>query len=228
MEKSTIRIGNRSASIYRTASSIDCPIIYTQLSSEVAETIAELLTDTGVVLVALEDVDWERDLSPWPTAKAFRSGNDFTGGADAYLKDLTEMIVPAVEELLDIVPAYRGIVGYSLAGLFSIYALYRTTLFSRAASVSGSLWYDGFLDYLKANSPILLPDRVYFSLGDREREVRNPRLAAVEACTSEAEKYFQALGAKTIFELNPGNHFTYVPERIAKAIIWLCKDESLK
>ena len=42
---------------------------------------------------------------------------------------------------------YHAIAGDSMAGLFAVYALYRTQVFSRVASASGSLWYPGLLEY---------------------------------------------------------------------------------
>ncbi len=225
MKKHTMSICEYSTSIFYTGNCINCPIIYTHLSCDTAEAIAELLTGLDVVLIALEGVDWDRDLTPWPAKRAFRGGNDFSGGADAYLSDLTKKILPTVEDSLQIVPSSRMILGYSLAGLFSLYTLYCTELFSCAASVSGSLWYDGFLDFLKDNAPIQLPKRVYFSLGEQECETKNPRLSKVEACTLESERIMRALGVQTVFEKNPGNHFADVPERIAKAIRWLCAEK---
>jgi predicted alpha/beta superfamily hydrolase len=200
---------------------IEYPVVYTHLSAEVAEAVALLLNDTKVVLVAIDRVDWNAELSPWPAPRAFRGEIDFTGGAAAYLTELIQQIIPAVEASIGYTPSCRAIVGYSMAGLFAAYALYHTDQFSLAASVSGSLWYDDFLNYMKENRPIKIPERVYFSLGNRESQVRNQRLARVEACTIEAEKHMRFLGSMTLFELNQGNHFADVPERIAKGIRWL-------
>ncbi len=60
---------------------------------------------------------------------------------------LTQRIVPLTENHLGYAPEFRGIAGYSLAGLFALWAVYQTGLFDRAASVSGSLWFDGFLTF---------------------------------------------------------------------------------
>lgn len=40
---------------------------------------------------------------------------------------------------------FIGIAGYSLAGLFALYALYKTDVFTRVASMSGSLWFPGIM-----------------------------------------------------------------------------------
>ena len=112
-------------------------------------------------------------------------------------------------------PAWRGIAGYSLAGLFAIYALYRTDLFSRAASVSGSLWYPGFRDFIISSQLRARPDRLYLSLGDRESKGST---STVLGNTEAIAAHFSSIGISTLFELNPGNHFTDPAGRTAKGI----------
>ncbi|MDY2610537.1 MAG: alpha/beta hydrolase-fold protein [Oscillospiraceae bacterium] len=56
---------------------------------------------------------------------------------------LTEKLIPAAEKEINEVPRWRGIAGYSLAGLFALYAIYQTDLFSRVGSMSGSLGFPG-------------------------------------------------------------------------------------
>ena len=85
---------------------------------------------------------------------------------------LTGQIVPSVEARLGFSPVSRAIAGYSLAGLFALWAVFQTDVFDRAASVSGSLWYDGFTDYINSSvSPSGLR-QIYLSLGDREKNAR--------------------------------------------------------
>lgn len=220
MKKSKIIVNIHPVSIFSPGSG-ECPVVYTHFPDEQAEEVAAALGGTRLALVSVGGVDWDRDLSPWPAPKVFRDRDDFAGGADAYLKELTENIVPAAEAELGFSPRCRVLAGYSLAGLFAVYAPYRTDIFCRVASMSGALWYDGFLDFMKNNRPLRLPERTYFSLGDRESRVRNKRLAAVQSCTAGAENLMRTLGAETVFERNSGNHFVDVPERIAKGIRWV-------
>ena len=82
---------------------------------------------------------------PWDSPPAFKNAAPCTGGADNYLRLLILEIIPMAEEELNGVPCWRGIAGYSLAGLFALYAIYQTDLFSRVGSISGSLvsWNEG-------------------------------------------------------------------------------------
>jgi hypothetical protein len=132
-------------------------------------------------------------------------------------------MVPDIEAQIGFSPAFRAIAGYSLAGLFALCAVYRTDLFRRVASMSGALWYDGFLEFLKAHRPLGPLEKAYFSLGDREAKTRNPRLAVVEECTVAAEGVLRGQGVATVLEFNPGNHFADVAERVAKGIRWITR-----
>ena len=102
------------------------------------------MTDMDFSLAAIENIDWNRAMTPWPARAVMRRGEDFAGEADAYLQELTGIILPDILAKIPAKPEYIALAGYSLGGLFAVYALYRTDLFARAASTSGSFWYPDF------------------------------------------------------------------------------------
>ena len=163
--------------------------------------------------VTVYDFDWNGCLSPWFAEKVFRKGEDFGGKADQFL-----------EELMPVLRSFRGrniyICGYSLAGLFALYASEQIDLFTGCASVSGSLWYPNWLDYL-ADHPVHAGN-VYLSLGDREKNAGSPIMSRVEECTLKAAEIVGSY-ANVCFELNNGGHFGMAEERIKKAVKWLAK-----
>ena len=175
-------------------------------------------------LVAISGLDWNRDMAPWDSPVAFKNGESFTGGANDYLRLLVEEIIPRVEKELPGPPAWRGIAGYSLAGLFALYAIYRTDVFSRVGCMSGSLWFPGFKEYIFSHEPKRWPDCIYFSLGDREAKTRNPVLKIVQENTEEIQTFYQNKGIDTVFQLNPGNHFVQGIERTIAGIQWLLSE----
>ena len=136
----------------------DAPALYTVSEGREARALFGALPGPRPSLVCIDGVDWDRDLSPWPAEKVFRGGADFSGGAEAFLQVLLQNILPAAEENLS--PAWRGIFGYSLAGLFSLWTMTKTDAFQRCASMSGSLWFDGFTDYLSTHPLPGRPARV--------------------------------------------------------------------
>ena len=203
---------------------LDSPIIYLNTFSGEGQKVFEAAQAAGCppfTLVAISDLDWNHDMVPWDSPPAFKSAAPFTGGADDYLRLLTEEIIPTAEGDLPGKPQWRGIVGYSLAGLFALYAVYRTDLFSRGGSMSGSLWFPGMKEYIRSHEPKRRPDCMYFSLGDKESKTRNPILRSVRRNTEEIRTFFQGKGIDTAFQLNPGNHYEHAAERTAAGIAWL-------
>ena len=132
------------------------PIIYLNTFSAEGHKVYET-TQTAYcppfTLVAVSDLEWNHDIAPWDSPPTFKNADPCTGGADNYLRLLTEEIIPAAEKELGSVPRWRGIAGYSLAGLFALYAIYQTDLFSRVGSMSGSLWFPGMKEYIFSHEP---------------------------------------------------------------------------
>ncbi len=178
-------------------------------------------TDAPFSLLAVRAPHWNDDLTPWP-AEPLRPGEaPFGGGADAFLERLTGELLPKALDGMETKPAYLALAGYSLAGLFALWAVYQTPLFRRAASVSGSLWYPGFLEFALGQEGALTPERLYFSLGDREAKTRQRLLRTVEDAARALERHWAARGCRTAFERNPGNHFQHAAERTARGVRWL-------
>ena len=158
---------------------------------------------------------------PWDSPSAFKNSRPCTGGANDYLRLLTEEIIPTAEKEITGVPSWRGIAGYSLAGLFALYAIYQTDLFSRVGSMSGSLWFPGMKEYIFSHEPKRWPDCMYFSLGNKESKTQNPVLRSVQQNTEEILAFYQNKGIDTVFQLNPGNHYNHAVKRTVEGIYWL-------
>ena len=169
----------------------------------------------SLMLCPVEETEWNHNLSPWPADAVFRKAPPFTGGAQEYFQSL----LPAIKETADAHPGRHFICGYSLAGLFSLYVCSMHDLFDGCASASGSLWYPGWTDWLKAHP--LHCRQVYLSLGDREKNTKQPLMRTVEDKTRECEAMIRTY-AETVFELNEGGHFADENARLAKGLAWLC------
>ena len=203
---------------------VNAPIIYLNTFSNEGQKVFEAAQAAGCppfTLVAISDLDWNHDMVPWDSPPAFKNAEPCTGGADDYLQLITEEIIPTAEKEINGVPRWRGIAGYSLAGLFALYAIYQTDLFSRVGSMSGSLWFPGMKDYIFSREPKRWPDCTYFSLGNKESKTRNPVLRSVQQNTEEIYAFYQSRGIETVFQLNPGNHYNHVVERTAVGLCWL-------
>ncbi len=80
-------------------------------------------------------------MAPWEITPTSKNDTPCTGGAGNYLRLLAEEIISQAEKTVPGIPPWRGLTGYSLAGLFAVYAIYQMDLFSRIASMSGPLWF---------------------------------------------------------------------------------------
>ncbi len=158
-------------------------------------------------LAVINDINWDDEMTPWPIPPISLGDTPCTGGADIYLKKLTDEILPQIIGSLPYPPTYLALSGYSLAGLFAVYAGFETDLFSRIISASGSLWYPDFLPFVQNNHMSNNVSSIYFSLGDKESHTKNKYLAPVEDNTRYLAKYFSNQGIKTTFILNKGNHY---------------------
>ena len=173
----------------------------------------EELSGRDFRLLALKVDSWNNDLSPWQADPVFGKDGFGDGAADT------------LSTILDLT-ADRGkryfLGGYSLAGLFALWAVFRTDVFSGVAAASPSVWFPGFSDYIKSHE--IQTGNVYLSLGDREERTRNPVMATVGDRIRECYDYLPGKGVACVLEWNPGNHFKDPDIRTAKAFSWLMKN----
>ena len=233
--------------------------IHTQMSSVAGAPIVYLLGDVadnspiqvleGVSLVNVGVDLWEENFSPWCAQRVFAKGSNFGDGAQKTLDTLINQVIPWTESDLTEPPAYRVLVGYSLAGLFSLWAGVSQQVargcqpddapsqpsaphvdapaptFQRIGAVSGSFWFPGLLDYVdqQLRGGVVGLTHAYLSLGDREARTPNPQIMHVRENAELLASRLESAGITSTFELNRGNHFQNVEGRMQKALDWLVK-----
>ena len=237
-------IGNKKCHIYRNGGSAKgkvLPVFYWGIAKNDEEIIMavvsylkEQMDGIPFLLVAYEVEDWNDAFSPWEAAAVFGK-EGFGGKASDTLKWLVECCMPYIES--DKSVFIKGAetllhfpTGYSLAGLFSIWAYFESGLFDGAVSCSGSLWFDGWTEYVeeygKSNDLTGTHKKehyIYLSLGEKEEKTKNAKMASVGDNTralyhflSERAEQFQC-----VLEWNKGGHFSEPELRIAKGIKWI-------
>lgn len=213
------------------------PIVY--LLGYVADNFPVQVPE-GVSLVNVGVDLWEENFSPWCAPRVFAKGPNFGDGAQKTLDTLINQVIPWTESELTEPPAYRVLVGYSLAGLFSLWAGVTqagisqpgaphvdapVATFQRIGAVSGSFWFPGLLDYVdqQLNGGAVGLTHAYLSLGDREARTPNPQIMHVRENAELLASKLEKAGITSTFELNRGNHFQSVEGRMQKALDWLVK-----
>ena len=164
-------------------------------------------------LIALKVENWYTDLSPWKAPAVFGK-EDFGEGAGETLAEILKLCSDESKTY------YIG--GYSLAGLFALWAAYRTDVFKGVAAASPSVWFPGFTDYMKKNE--IKTGAVYLSLGDKEEKARNSVMATVGDRVRDTYSLLSARGVKCVLEWNEGNHFKEADVRTAKAFSWVMQN----
>ena len=185
------------------------------IENEFAEVVRKC--EMSFSLIAVRINDWNNELSPWKAPAVFGK-EDFGGRASKTLGELLDLCADKRKTY------YIG--GYSLAGLFALWAAYQTDTFSGVAAASPSLWYPDFAEYMKKNE--IRTDTVYLSLGDREEKTRNPVMATVGSRIREAFELLKERNVNCILEWNNGNHFKDADIRTAKAFSWVMNSKGTK
>ena len=176
------------------------------------ESIKEL-SDKPFSLVAFMIKDWNQELTPWAAPPVF-GRVPFGSGAEKTLEFITSKLLPEVQENIP----HLILGGYSLAGLFALWAGYQTDLFEGIAAASPSVWYPQWIDYASENKP--LAKSVYLSLGDKEEKAKNPVMAQVGNAIRKQHELLTEQEINTILEWNAGNHFVDSDKRMAKGFVW--------
>ena len=171
----------------------------------------------GISIAIIEEVNWNDDLTPWPATGVFKKAKPFGGRAAWFLNKLTDEIIPKTEKELGIEDAERTLLGVSLSGLFAVWAAFNTDAFTNIISISGSLWYDGFTEWMKEQTPSPQLIRVCMLLGEKEKNAKEKRMATVEERTLAAANIMKAKSQAAVsFELVEGTHFSPIMPRLER------------
>ena len=178
--------------------------------------LEEVVQKYPVNIVAISGMKWNDDLTPWKAPALNPKEEDFKGRAKNFLSSLLSDLFINTEQSLRLNHPKRHLIGMSLSGLFALWASTETNKFNSVASISGSLWYDGFVEWFKEQE--LLADRYFLSLGDKEVKAKNERLASIGTCTESILQIIQDKSKEVTFISDEGNHFEFFKERLEKAI----------
>ena len=97
--------------------------------------LMDIVKEKDFALYAFQVEDWNRDFSPWKASAAF-GNEDFQGKADKTLQWLINNLIPTIKERYGL-DREIYLIGYSLSGLFSLWAAYETDIFFRNCKLFG-------------------------------------------------------------------------------------------
>ena len=175
--------------------------------------------------VLIDSKNRSDDYTPWPLQSSKAMPKDFAWKAAEHLKFITTKVIPFCESEYGFASSAdkRAIGGYSLGGLFSLYAAVNTDLFGTVLSCSSSLWYPDFLAYLKEHPFKAHHPKLYMSVGDEEgltaTNLTNHQIPNTMMLKDLLEPKFQPGNFK--FTLEEGNHGNNISGRAWRAIEWV-------
>lgn len=172
--------------------------------------------DTTIVVIT--GMDWEAVFSPW-VAKGMPKGSpDFKGESPEFLTLLQNKVIPSVESSLGIDnDTERSLIGVSMSGLFALWQWMICDTFHNIASLSGSFWYEGFLNWMKSLEIPHKTGKGFFLLGDQESKSKVKAFESVATNTEQIISILKEAGIDIEFKSVPGNHYSDPIPRLDKA-----------
>lgn len=124
-----------------------------------------------LIFVGVTSCNRNAEYTPWKARALAARYDEFGGQGSSYLSflinDLKVYIDAEYRTHSDC--SQTAIAGASLGGLISMYALCRQPdIFGKFASLSGSFWYEGFVDFMKADGTVYAGQKIYMDVGERE------------------------------------------------------------
>lgn len=167
------------------------------------------------------------DYTPWPVPALADGAPAFGGLGEQYLDFLANDLKPYIDGTYRTLPepVNTCILGVSLGGLISLYAIYKQACFGCAVSVSGSLWYPGLIDFMENHAPCSSAVRVLLLSGRMEGACDPQPLRHSVRCVQRAqlilEQQLFARGIPLIWD--DGDHMDNLHLRFKRALQWVCE-----
>ncbi len=178
-------------------------------------------TAQSFLLAAIRVENWNDDLSPWPAPPVW--GKQGFGGRAGNTFAWLEQAVPVIGRQFSVNEDCKMILGgYSLAGLFALWAATQTNTLYGIAAASPSVWFPAWPEY-EAVHPVQA-QHIYLSLGDREEHTKNQTMAAVGDNIRALHSALTRYGVDCTLEWNAGGHFKDAELRTANAFAWVMEN----
>lgn len=171
----------------------------------------------SLAVVYIPAGDWNDVLTPWPEPPESKGFPPFGGKGQEFLNTLQNNIIPEIEKMINHVK-YRDLMGVSLSGLFTLWQWMKCDTFRSIASLSGSFWYEGFMEWFEGISVPAKTGKAYFLLGEEEPKAHIKAYQSVGINTEKVVDKLKESGIQVVFDWVPGNHFSRPVHRAEKAL----------
>ena len=182
--------------------------------------LSDLSNEYGVTIcvVHVPADRWNDLLTPWAEPSEAKGFPPFGGKASEFLKKFQEKIIPEIEKVAKIYQLKsRNLIGVSLSGLFSLWQWMFCDTFTSIASLSGSFWYPGFLEWFENKTLPIKIGKAFFLLGEKEPKAKIKAYQSVGINTEKIVEKLKSKGYHVSFEWVSGDHFSNPLKRVELA-----------
>jgi predicted alpha/beta superfamily hydrolase len=184
-----------------------------------------------VIIVGIESNNRIDEYTPWKAKALDSKFKDFGGKGKEYLDFILRDLKPYIEGKYDTSTSYEdcGILGASLGGLISLYAAYSyPKQFGKIGAISPSLWYEGFLEFMKEEKLVTENRKMYLDVGSKEgigkSSVQKYMVQNIKTAYEILNaKGFTEASLKFLIEEEAVHNEDMFRERVAYAVSWLYK-----
>ena len=201
-------------------------LIYPEIVPISPREIKSLSTKYGVsiVVIYIPADGWNDMLTPWAEPGETPTSPPFAGKASELLSLIQTQILAKTEEAMGLTQIEeRDLIGVSLSGLFTLWQWLQCNVFKSIACLSGSFWYNGFLDWFEKQTIPEKDGKAYFLLGIKEPKAWIKAYRTVGVNTETIVERLKEAGINTEFEWVPGDHYADPSGRLEHAFIGLYK-----
>lgn len=153
---------------------------------------------------------------------------DFGGKSPEYIDFLADRLKPYIDNRYRTLraPEHTGTIGASFGGLVSMHAAYlRPDVFGAVGSLSGSYWYEGYLDYMREQPQPPPVRKLFMSVGDCEGIYKDNIQKLMVPNTIKArdlllEQGFPAQGLKFVIVEGATHDSVFFIKQFPEAIRW--------
>ncbi len=128
-------------------------VVYILLPDQMKEgdlaSIEAIADENKINIILVSGFDWESAMTPWktPVPESFTK-KMYEGKAKGFLDEFVSDYCFLIENSMRIEKPERYLIGISLSGLFAVWATAQKDCFKGVASISGSFWYEDFVEWI--------------------------------------------------------------------------------
>lgn len=173
----------------------------------------------SIVIIYVGFNDWDNLLTPWAAPGVPKNSPAFKGEAAEFNQLLIERVIPVAEKALSISDIEeRDLIGVSLGGLFTLWQWMQFDTFRSIGCLSGSFWYEGFLDWFDKQPVPQKSGKAFFLLGTDEPKASVKAFQTVGKNTEAIVARLKSAGIPVEFEWVQGDHFANPVQRAEQAL----------